>query len=78
MQVWASTKKNFFQSPLTSITSFYSKNSAKTSRGYVIHFAKEKTVLSGFAKITHQVDGQVETGCHISRLLSLYSSFLTK
>lgn len=45
MRVWASTKETqcFFQSPLTPITSSYSKNSSKKKRGGVIHFAKEKT-----------------------------------
>ena len=41
--------------------SLYSQNSAKMRREGVIHFANEgtgKPELSGFPKITHQVDGK--------------------
>lgn len=48
------------------------------SREILIRFVNEETGkqgLSGFPKITHQVDGKVKTGFHVSWLLSSLVSF---
>lgn len=78
MQVWDILQNFFFQSTSTSITLLYIKNSVKMSREILIHFVNEETGkqgLSGFPKITHQVDGKVKTGFHVSWLLSSLVSF---
>ena len=61
--------KFFSQSTSTSITLLYIKNSVKMSREILIHFVNEETGkqgLSGFPKITHQVDGKVKIGFLVS------------